>query len=97
MPRFAQKVYAGYWFTPEMALLLNLVKQSQEGVTGQVRLELYKGNVMITGRRSPNSLYDADIASMEKDKGNYDMTDANGFIRLNALPYKIWHQARKRR
>jgi len=89
MPRFAEKAYNGFWFTPEMELLLSLVKQSQDGVTGQVRLELYKGNVTITGRRSPYSLYDADIASMEKDEGNYNITDANGFIRLNALPYRI--------
>ena len=94
MPRFAAKVYSGYWFTPEMELLLSLIQQSQVGVNGQVRLELYKGNVTITGRRSPHSLYDADIASMEKDKGNYNIADANGFIRLNALPYKIYRRAR---
>jgi len=94
MPRFAAKVYSGYWFTPEMELLLSLIQQSQLGVNGQVRLELYKGNVTITGRRSPHSLYDADIASMEKDKGNYNIADANGFIRLNALPYKIYRRAR---
>jgi len=95
MPRFAGLVYSGYWWTPQMKLLLNLVQQSQAGVTGQVRLELYKGNVVITGRKSPNSLYDADIASMEKDGGNYNPTDANGFIRLNALPYKIYQRSRK--
>jgi len=97
MPRFAEKAYNGFWFTPEMELLLSLVKQSQTGVTGQVRLELYKGNVTVTGRRSPYSLYDADIASMEKDDGNYNITDANGFIRLNALPYRVHAKARETR
>ncbi len=94
MPRFAGLVYAGYWWTPQMRLLLNLVKESQEKVTGQVRLELYKGQVMVTGRKSPYSLYDADIASMEKDQGNYNPQDADGFIKLNALPYRIFKKAR---
>ena len=95
MPRFASNAYNGYWFTPSMELTLNLIQQSQQGVTGEVRLELYKGNVNITGRRSPYSLYDEDIASMEKDQGNYNVEDANGFIRLNALPYKIYKRARQ--
>lgn len=95
MPRFAEKVYAGYWFTPEQELIRDLIKKSQDKVTGQVRLELYKGNVIITGRKSPYSLYDADIASMEKDQGKYNIQDANGFIRLNALPYRVFHRARK--
>lgn len=95
MPRFACDVYNGYWFSPQMNLMLNLIRESQQGVTGTVRLELYKGNVMITGRKSPVSLYDADIASMEKDQGNYNVEDANGFIRLNSLPLKIYKRARK--
>ncbi|MDT8445535.1 MAG: argininosuccinate synthase [bacterium] len=94
MPRFAARAYAGYWFTPEMELIRSLITQSQTQVTGQVRLELYKGNVNITGRKSPYSLYDADIASMEKDQGKYNIQDANGFIRLNALPYRVLHRAR---
>lgn len=94
MPRFATLAYNGYWFTPQMKLLLNLIKESQEGVTGTVRIDLYKGNVTITGRKSPNSLYDEDIASMEKDEGNYNVEDANGFIRLNSLPYKVYHRSR---
>ncbi|PCI27131.1 MAG: argininosuccinate synthase [SAR324 cluster bacterium] len=97
MPRFASLAYNGYWFSPQMKLLLNLIKESQEGVTGTVRLELYKGNVTITGRKSPNSLYDADIASMEKDQGTYNIDDANGFIRLNALPLQIYHKARQKK
>lgn len=95
MPRFANLVYNGYWFSPQMKLLLNLIKESQEGVTGSVRLELYKGNITVTGRKSPFSLYDADIASMEKDQGNYQVEDANGFIRINALPLRIYHKARR--
>ncbi len=95
MPRFASEVYNGYWFSPQMDLLLNLVRESQDSVTGTVRVELYKGNVMITGRKSPVSLYDADIASMEKDEGNYNVEDANGFIRLNSLPLKVLKRARK--
>lgn len=97
MPRFASLTYNGHWFSPQMKLLLNLIKESQEGVTGEVRLELYKGNVTITGRKSPYSLYDADIASMEKDEGNYNIEDANGFIRLNALPYRIYQKARQKK
>jgi len=94
MPRFAKLVYNGYWFSPQMKLLLNLVEQSQEGVTGVVRLELYKGNITITGRKSPNSLYDEDIASMEKDLGNYQVEDSKGFIKLNALPIRLYKRSR---
>ncbi len=96
MPRFAGLIYNGSWFSPQMKLLLNLVKESQQGVTGTVRMELYKGNINITGRKSPVSLYDADIASMEKDEGNYDVEDSIGFIRINALPSRIYHKARNR-
>jgi argininosuccinate synthase len=94
MPRFARLVYNGMWFSPQMKLLLNLVRDSQEGVTGAVRMELYKGNINITGRKSPVSLYDADIASMEKDQGNYDVEDSKGFIKINALPFRIYNRAR---
>jgi len=96
MPRFAGLIYNGNWFSPQMKLLLNLVKESQKDVTGTVRMELYKGNINITGRKSPVSLYDADIASMEKDEGNYDVEDSKGFIRINALPVRIYHKARNR-
>ena len=93
MPRFASAVYKGFWFTPSTRLMLDLVEQSQKEVSGTVRLELYKGNVTITGRKSETGLYDEDIASMEKDRGNYDVADAVGFIKLNALPYRI-HSSR---
>ncbi len=94
MPRFAKLIYDGYWYAPQMKLLLNLLSESQVGVTGTVRMELYKGNINITGRKSPVSLYDADIASMEKDQGNYDVEDSQGFIRINALPLRILSKAR---
>ncbi|NQU64759.1 MAG: argininosuccinate synthase [SAR324 cluster bacterium] len=94
MPRFARLIYNGYWYSPQMKLLLNLLAESQVGVTGTVRMELYKGNINITGRKSPVSLYDADIASMEKDQGNYDVEDSRGFIRINALPMRILSKAR---
>lgn len=89
MPRFAQLAYNGFWFCPEMELLLSLGKQSQERVSGTARLKLYKGNCMVTGRKSPFSLYDEDIATMEKDQGAYNPQDADGFIRLHALPLRI--------
>lgn len=88
MPRFARLVYNGFWFSPEARVLKALITESQKGVSGEVRLELYKGNCMVTGRRSPNSLYDADIASMDKDEGCYDPTNATGFISINAIPLK---------
>ena len=89
MPRFAQLTYDGFWFSPEMEILLNMVQKTQEPVNGTVRIELYKGNCMVTGRMSPNSLYNEDMATMEADNGAYDPKDAIGFIKLNALPLRI--------
>ena len=89
MPRFAQLTYDGFWFSPEMEILLDMVKKTQEPVNGTVRLELYKGNCMVTGRKSPNSLYVEDMATMESDQGAYDPKDAIGFIKLQALPLRI--------
>ncbi|MEE8554316.1 MAG: argininosuccinate synthase [bacterium] len=97
MPRFAQLVYNGFWFSPEMRVLLTTVRETQRGVTGTVRLELYKGNCRVTGRRSPHSLYDTAVASMEDDDGAYNPQDAVGFIRLNALPLKAAHRQAKKR
>ncbi|MCH8882904.1 MAG: argininosuccinate synthase [SAR324 cluster bacterium] len=97
MPRFAQLVYNGFWFSPEMRVLLTTVRETQRGVTGTVRLELYKGNCRVTGRRSPHSLYDTAVASMEADGGAYNPEDAVGFIRLNALPLKAAHRQAKKR
>jgi len=83
-PKIGQLIYNGFWFSPEMQMLMQANKVIQNNINGEVKLGLYKGNVIILGRSSPNSLYDNDIASMDK-LGNYDQTDAKGFIKLNAL------------
>ncbi|MFH1708717.1 MAG: argininosuccinate synthase [Planctomycetota bacterium] len=85
MPRFAALAYNGFWYAREMELMMALLKESQRYVTGEVRLELYKGNVTVTGRTSPCTLYQPKVASMEDDRGAYNQADATGFIRLNAL------------
>ncbi|MFQ5514319.1 MAG: argininosuccinate synthase [Myxococcota bacterium] len=87
-PRFAQLIYNGLWFSPEMDFLRTAVEQSQQNVSGAVRLRLYKGSVTVLGRRSEFSLYREDIASFEADSA-YDQRDAGGFIRLNALRLKL--------
>ena len=89
MPRFAQLTYDGFWFSPEMEVLLDMVKKTQEPVNGTVRLDLFKGNCIVTGRKSPNSLYVEDMATMEADHGAYDPEDAIGFIKLHSLPLRI--------
>jgi argininosuccinate synthase len=83
-PRFAELIYNGFWYAPEGELLRRFVDQTQENVTGEVRVKLYKGNAIVTGRRSPVSLYDAATASFDED-GGYDQADAGGFIRLQGL------------
>ncbi len=88
MPRYAELIYNGFWFSPERRALQALIDQTQETVTGTVRLKLYKGNVAVVGRRSPNSLYDQDIATFEADRV-YDQRDAEGFIKLNALRLRL--------
>jgi len=85
MPRYAELIYNGFWFSPERDMLQALIDKSQEDVDGEVRLKLYKGNVIVTGRRSPKSLYRNDLVTFEDDRGAYDQKDAEGFIRLNAL------------
>lgn len=87
-PRFSKQVYNGFWYCREMEVLLAMLKESQRFVSGVVKLELYKGNVTIIGRKSDVSLYDEDVASMEDDGGAYNQEDATGFIRLNALPLR---------
>ena len=90
MPRYARLVYNGYWFSPERRLLQALIDESQKPVNGTVRLKLYKGTVLVTGRASKtDSLFDPAIATFEDDKGAYDQADAAGFIRLNALRMRI--------
>lgn len=88
IPRIAELIYYGFWFSPEMKLLLQLIQASQERVTGEVRLELYKGNCLVRGRRSPLSLYEPSYATFERDQV-YSQADAEGFIRLQGLRLKI--------
>jgi len=85
MPRYAEMIYNGFWFAPEREMLQALIDKSQDMVEGTVRLKLYKGNVIVTGRESPASLYSSTLVTFEDDKGAYDQKDAEGFIRLNAL------------
>lgn len=90
MPRYAELVYNGYWFSPEREMLQAAIDQTQQVVNGVVRLKLYKGNVMVVGRKSEsNSLFDESIATFEDDEGAYDQTDAGGFIKLNALRLRV--------
>lgn len=85
MPKYAELIYNGFWFSPEREMLQAAIDQSQEHVEGSVRLKLYKGNVIVVGRKSDKSLYSEDIVTFEDDAGAYDQKDAEGFIRLNAL------------
>jgi argininosuccinate synthase len=85
MPRYAELIYYGFWFSPEREMLQALIDKSQEHVEGEVRLKLYKGNVTVIGRESDKSLYSSSLVTFEDDKGAYDQKDAAGFIKLNAL------------
>ena len=89
MPRYASLIYNGYWFSPERLALQALIDESQRFVNGRVRLKLYKGNVVVVGRESDDSLFDESIATFEDDDGAYDQKDAAGFIKLNALRLRI--------
>jgi argininosuccinate synthase len=88
IPKYSSLVYNGFWFSPEREALQAFVTETQRHVTGVVRLKLYKGNIIVAGRKSPKSLYDPKIATMEGDKSPYDQGDAAGFIHLNALRLK---------
>ncbi len=88
MPRYAELIYNGFWFSPEREMLQALIDRSQENVTGTVRLKLYKGNVMVEGRKSPHSLYSEAHVTFEEDTV-YDQRDAQGFIKLNALRLRL--------
>ena len=85
MPRYASLVYNGYWWSPERKLLQTLFDEAQKSLNGVVRLRLYKGNVVVLGRESEQSLFDKDMVTFEDDGGVYQQSDADGFIRLNAL------------
>ncbi len=88
MPRYAELIYNGFWFSPEREMLQALIDKSQERVNGQVRLKLYKGNVIVEGRESPESLYRLEHVTFEEDTV-YDQRDAEGFIKLNALRLRL--------
>lgn len=90
MPRFAELIYNGYWFSPEMEFLVSAFNKSQEAINGTVHLELYKGNVTVLGRKSESSLYDPELSSMDVE-GGYNQQDAAGFIRINAIRLKAHH------
>ena len=89
MPRYASLIYNGYWWSPERKILQKMIDASQVVVNGQVKLELYKGGIMVLGRRSDDSLFDERMATMEDDQGAYNQADAEGFIKLNALRMRI--------
>ena len=88
IPRYAEMIYYGFWFSPEREALQRLIDESQKGVTGTVRLKLYKGNCIVVGRKAPKSLYHADLATFEAEEV-YNQKDAEGFIKLNALRLKV--------
>ena len=92
---YSELVYYGYWFSPEMELLQVFMDRAQKPVSGEVRLKLYKGNVIVLGRRSPNSLYRTDMATFTADAGAYNQADASGFIRLGGLRLRIRHALQK--
>jgi argininosuccinate synthase len=85
MPRYAELIYYGFWFSPEREMLQAAIDLSQRHVEGEVTLKLYKGNVMVIGRESDKSLYSDKLVTFEDDQGAYDQKDAAGFIKLNAL------------
>jgi len=96
MPKYAELIYNGFWFSPEREMLQALIDKSQTLVTGRVRIKLYKGNVTIIGRESPFSLYDQDLVTFEEGKVAYDHRDAAGFIKLNALRLRVAAQRDRR-
>jgi argininosuccinate synthase len=89
MPRYAELIYNGFWFSPEREMLQAAIDHSQAKVSGTVRLKLYKGSAIVTGRKSPNSLYSEKVVTFEDDAGAYDQRDAEGFIKLNALRLRL--------
>ena len=96
MPKYAELIYNGFWFSPEREMLQALIDRSQEFVTGTVRLKLYKGNTIVIGRDSPYSLYDQDLVTFEEGAVAYDHRDAAGFIKLNALRLRTLGQRKRK-
>ena len=86
--RYSRLIYNGYWFSPERKALQQIIDQSQKNVSGKVKIKLFKGNVIVCGRQSPNSLYSEDLSTFEKDSGTYNQSDAEGFIKINAIRLK---------
>ena len=95
-PRYAELIYNGFWFSPERRMLQAMIDESQRSVAGRVRLKLYKGNTIVIGRESPNSLYSTRVVTFEDDQGAYDQVDAQGFIKLNALRLRLAAAAGRR-
>jgi argininosuccinate synthase len=95
-PEVAEMVYYGFWYCAKMDALMAFIRETQKPVTGTVKLNLYKGNIILAGRSSPNSLYDAGIASMEGG-GSYDQTDAEGFLKIQGLPLRVQGKMRPRK
>jgi argininosuccinate synthase len=89
MPKYAELIYNGFWFSPEREMLQAAIDHSQAHVSGTVRLKLYKGLASVVGRKSPNSLYSEKVVTFEDDAGAYDQKDAAGFIKLNALRLRL--------
>ena len=97
MPKYAELIYNGYWFSPERAMLQALIDKSQENVSGTVRLKLYKGSANVVGRESEQSLYSEEQVTFEDDQGAYDQKDAQGFIRLNALRLRLLAERQRKK
>ena len=89
MPKYAKLIYNGFWFAPEREMMQAAIDASQENVSGEVRVKLYKGSVSVVGRKSQNSLFSEKIATFEDDEGAYNQKDAEGFIKLNALRLRL--------
>lgn len=89
MPKYAEVIYNGYWWSPERRMLQAAIDETQKNVCGVVRMKLYKGNAIVVGRKSEQSLFDESIATFEDDAGAYNQKDAEGFIKLNALRLRI--------
>ncbi len=96
MPKYAELIYNGFWFSPEREMLQAAIDHSQTSVNGEVRLKLYKGNIIMLGRNSPNSLYSEDLVTFEEGAANYNHSDAEGFIKLNALRLRIAEMVRQK-
>jgi argininosuccinate synthase len=96
MPKYAELIYNGFWFSPEREMLQAAIDKSQQYVSGRVRLKLYKGNVGVVARESKYSLYDQDLVTFEEGKVAYDQRDAAGFIRLNALRLRTLGQRKRK-